>query len=114
MPWAMDSVPASTLAQLRSGNPVDRLAALRRLKNDIVGHLARKEQWVQHGALRQIVSVVASPTGSQAHDTADDDKARLQGLQLLGSFANAGPAFIPPLHAAGALTAVLSSRCLGS
>jgi len=109
----MDSAPASTLAQLRSNTPVDQLAALRRLKNDIIGHLPRKEYWVQHGVLRHIVAIVAAPS---CHDTptADDEKARLQGLQLLGSFANAGPAFVPPLRAAGVLTAVLSNVCLES
>ncbi|KAH7040510.1 armadillo repeat protein [Microdochium trichocladiopsis] len=109
----MDSAPDSTLAQLLSGNPVDQLAALRRLKNDIVGHLPCKEKWVQLGALRPIVSIVGT-SSSHGVANAEHDKARLQGLQILGSFANAGPSFIPPLHAAGALTAVLSDNCLGS
>ncbi|KAI1083891.1 ARM repeat-containing protein [Whalleya microplaca] len=114
--------PQTLLAKLDSNTP-DQIAALRYLKNDVVGHVQKKEQWLQHGVLRPIVRIIA-PDASQLGgkdarqpfltlaSLTDEDTAKLQALQLLASFANAGPAFLPPLYAADALPAVLSSSCL--
>ncbi|KAI1210404.1 ARM repeat-containing protein [Annulohypoxylon truncatum] len=114
--------PRSILAKLGATTP-ERLAALRSLKNELVGHSQKKEDWVRYGVLRPIVGIL-SPEAYEANDEdtrpsflalntfTDEDAAKLQALQLLATFANAGPAFLTPLHAAGALPAVLSSTCL--
>lgn len=111
------------ITQLSSPRSAEQLGgALRWLKNDVVGHIQKKEHWVQAGVLRPIVSIIeASSVRVNGKDSrlqypplrlSDDEAAKLEALQLLASFANAGPAFLPPLHAAGALSAVLSISCL--
>ncbi|KAI0882477.1 ARM repeat-containing protein [Annulohypoxylon maeteangense] len=114
--------PQSILAKLGASTP-ERLVALRCLKNELVGHSQKKEDWVRYGVLRPIVRIIA-PEAYEANDEdtrpsfltlstfTDGDAAKLQALQLLATFANAGPAFLSPLHAVGALPAVLSSSCL--
>ncbi|KAI0193625.1 armadillo repeat protein [Xylaria flabelliformis] len=120
----MDLDPQAIIAQLNA-SPVDRVAALRRLKNDVIGDIQKKTLWVQHGLIPHIVKLLLSndsgynADGKEARqpflalDTPTvDETARLQALQLLASFANAGPAFLLPLFAAGVLPAVLSESCL--
>ncbi|KAI0451543.1 armadillo repeat protein [Xylaria acuta] len=120
----MDLDPKAIIAQLNA-SPVDRVAALRRLKNDVIGDVQKKTLWVQHGLIPHIVKLLLSDdSGRNANgketrqpflvpDTITvDEAARLQALQLLASFANAGPAFLLPLFAAGALPAVLADSCL--
>lgn len=114
--------PQSILAQLGAATP-ERLVALRCLKNELVGHSQKKEDWVRYGVLRPIVRIIAPEPYEAADEDArpsfltlntftDEDAAKLQALQLLATFANAGPAFLHPLHAVGALPAVLNSSCL--
>ncbi|KAI1388779.1 ARM repeat-containing protein [Hypoxylon trugodes] len=111
--------PQSVLAKLNSSAP-EQIAALGFLKNEVIGHIQKKEDWVQHGVLRAIVRIIAPDAletdGKDRRQPfltlPDEDNAKLQALQLLASFANAGPVFLPPLHAAGALPAVLSNSCL--
>ncbi|EPE08802.1 armadillo repeat protein [Ophiostoma piceae UAMH 11346] len=105
--------------------------ALRALKNETVGHVMKKEKWVELGVLRPIVRVLlperpsnwqhladATTARSGAHsrqpstvsppdNLAADDLAHLQALELLGIFASGGPRFLAPLNAAGALPAIL-------
>ncbi|KAI1753718.1 armadillo repeat protein [Xylaria castorea] len=120
----MDLDPQAIIAQLNASS-VDRVAALRRLKNDVIGDIQKKTLWVQHGLIPHIVKLLLSDdsgrnaNGKEARQpflaldtTAVDETARLQALQLLASFANAGPAFLLPLFAAGALPAVLGESCL--
>ncbi|KAI1633919.1 armadillo repeat protein [Biscogniauxia mediterranea] len=118
----MELESRSLLAQL-AANTTDRIAALRYLKNDVIGHVQKKEQWVRQGVLPPIVSIVASGdlelSGKETPRRfltlpalTDEDTAKLQALQLLASFASAGPTFLQPLHASGVLPAVLSSSCL--
>ncbi|KAI1506563.1 armadillo repeat protein [Biscogniauxia marginata] len=112
----------SLLARLAANTP-DRIAALRYLKNDVIGHLQKKEQWVRQGILPPVVRIVTSdgleldgkdtpPRFLTLRTFTDEDAAKLQALQLLASFASAGPTFLQPLHASGALPAVLSNSCL--
>ncbi|KAF4123708.1 armadillo repeat protein [Geosmithia morbida] len=111
------------LAQLRNARTAsEKAAALRALKNDIVGHVQKKEQWVSHGVLDQIARAV-SPEKSPARlngkgsshlqlysrPLSDDDEARLQALQLIASFAHGGPAFLAPIHASHALSDILAN-----
>ncbi|CAJ2511546.1 Uu.00g071710.m01.CDS01 [Anthostomella pinea] len=120
----MELDPQSLIAQLEVGaNTRDQLAALRYLKNEVVGHLQKKEQWVQHGVVAPLVNIIASDApGSEGEGLqqpflslgafTDEDTAKLHALQLLASFANAGPAFLPPLLAIGAIPAIMSTSCL--
>ncbi|KAI3327617.1 armadillo repeat protein [Xylariaceae sp. AK1471] len=114
----------AVIAQLNA-SPADRIAALRSLKNDVIGDIQKKKLWVRHGLIPHIVRLLlsnASETNANgkgtrqpflALDTFTNDKtAPLQALQLLASFANAGPAFLSPLYASGVLPAVLSESCL--
>ncbi|KAI1364205.1 armadillo repeat protein [Xylaria arbuscula] len=108
--------------------PAARIAALRSLKNDVVGDIQKKTLWVQHGLLPHIVRLLlASPSPRTRSDKGarqpfpaaldtftDDETAQLQTLQLLESFATAGPAFIAPLFASRVLPAILSESCLQS
>ncbi|KAI1863287.1 uncharacterized protein JN550_009607 [Neoarthrinium moseri] len=89
------------IAQLSSSRSADdRLEGLRILKNDIVGHIQKKEQWVQVGVLPPLVALL---------DRDDEDQTtKLHTLQLLASFASAGPQFLPPMHSSGALPAILN------
>ncbi|KAK6955582.1 hypothetical protein Daesc_003224 [Daldinia eschscholtzii] len=113
--------PQSVLAKLNASAP-EQITALRYLKNEVIGHIQKKEDWVRHGVLRPIVRVITPNTSKANEDTrppfltlttfTDEDSAKLQALQLLASFANAGPAFLSPLHAVDALPAVLDSSCL--
>ncbi|KAH8677424.1 armadillo-type protein [Xylariales sp. PMI_506] len=80
-----------------NGSPAERLAGLRTLKNEVVGHAQKKEQWLRAGILPTLVALLDS-----------DHDAKLPALQLLASFASAGPAYLCPLYAADALPAVLN------
>ncbi|KAI1376188.1 ARM repeat-containing protein [Hypoxylon crocopeplum] len=114
--------PQSVVAKLKASAP-EQITALRYLKNEVIGHIQKKEDWIQHGVVQPIVQIIASDV-PETNDKAtgplyltlstftDEDNAKLQALQLLASFANAGPAFIPPLYESGAIPAVLSSSCL--
>ncbi|KAI1805726.1 ARM repeat-containing protein [Daldinia bambusicola] len=113
--------PQSVLAKLNASAP-EQITALRYLKNEVIGHIQKKEDWVRHGVLRPIVRVITPNTPKASEDArppfltlttfTDEDSAKLQALQLLASFANAGPAFLSPLHAVDALPVVLDSSYL--
>ncbi|KAI1311686.1 armadillo repeat protein [Xylaria venustula] len=118
----MDLEPQAIIAQLNA-SPAERSAALGSLKNDVVGDVQKKTLWVQHGLLPHLVRVLVvserSRNGKAAqqpflapHAFTNDETAQLQALQLLASFATAGPAFLLPLFASRALPAVLSESCL--
>lgn len=91
----------------------EQIAILRQLKNDIVGHVQRKELVVKQAAVEPLVRVVSS-----ANDGASDgqengwsrrDEARLQATLVLGSLAAGGASFMPPLLAADAPECLLSA-----
>ncbi|KAI1325602.1 armadillo repeat protein [Xylariaceae sp. FL0255] len=100
----------TVLARLRA-SPSDRLAALKSLRNDLIGDAQKKKLWVRNGVLPHLVRLLhqaARDNTRESFDTLTDDQtAQLQALQLLASFANAGPAFLLPFHGSGALSAVL-------
>ncbi|KAI1825089.1 armadillo repeat protein [Xylaria intraflava] len=112
--------PPAILAQL-GASPADRIAALRLLKNDVIGDTEKKRLWVQRGLIPHVVRLLQSNTfaintnekGARPPFLApkpwtDDETAQLQALQLLASLAHAGPAFISPLFASDALPAILN------
>ena len=89
------------LSQLRSARTVpEQAAALRALKNDIVGHVQKKEQWIALGVLEPIVRTISSGTPQErlngrgfhaqfcSRRLSDEDGAKLQALQLVASFAH--------------------------
>ncbi|KAG5936993.1 hypothetical protein E4U53_000102 [Claviceps sorghi] len=110
------------LAQLRNAKTLrEQAAALQALKNEIVGHVQKKEAWIGLGVLEPIVRTIVSngsPSKAHAKDAStqismdplsDEDTVRLQALQLVASFANGGPAFLSPLHAARVVPAILTN-----
>ncbi|KAG5791271.1 hypothetical protein H9Q69_009665 [Fusarium xylarioides] len=110
------------LAQLRNARTLpEQIDALRALKNEIIGHVQRKEQWVGLGVLHPIVRTLASarspakPNGKDSRyplpqrPLSEDENVRLQALQLVASFANGGPAFLAPLHAARAIPSLMAN-----
>ncbi|KAI0200534.1 armadillo repeat protein [Astrocystis sublimbata] len=114
----MDLDPQTILQQLNAAAP-DRVDALRQLKNDVVGDYQKKVLWVQHGLVPHLVRCIDTVTTDDDNiddddDVADDAAACLRALELLASFANAGPAFLSPLSAAGVLPVVLGESCLQS
>ncbi|KAI1428505.1 armadillo repeat protein [Xylaria sp. FL1777] len=120
----MDLESQAIIAQLNA-SPADRIAALRSLKNDVVGDVQKKTLWVQHGLIPHIVRLLLynsserSRNGKAARQSfldldvfTEDETVQLQALQLLASFATAGPAFLFPLFASRVLPAVLSETYL--
>ena len=93
------------LSELRSSSSsANQVAALRALKNDIVGHEQRKELWITLGILAPIARILNTnkPNGKRrVRDVngnghagksriggTDDEEARLQAITVVGSFAN--------------------------
>lgn len=89
------------LAQLRSAKTYpEQTAALQVLKNEVVGHIQKKEEWIGFGVLDPIVVTLSSsrsPSKSNGKDArtqlvsrplSDEDSVKLQALQLVASFAN--------------------------
>lgn len=89
------------LAQLRNAKTLsEQAAALQALKNEIVGHVQKKEAWIALGVLEPIASTLVSNgstsklNGKDAYiqlsppPLSDEDSVRLQALQLVASFAN--------------------------
>lgn len=112
--------------QLKSARTAqEQVVALRALKNELVGHVQKKESWVRQGALDPIVRVLSAARSqqlfsqSQGKDVSsrgtgtpqlnEQDQVRLQALQLLSSFANGGPRFMRPLYESGAINAMLEN-----
>ena len=94
---------SSILSQLQSaGTYAEQATALRNLKNEVVGHVQKKESWVKLGALEPVVKILASCRPPMKHvnrkDTqqdrlyreslTDEEAVRLQAIQLLSSFAS--------------------------
>lgn len=89
------------LGQLRNARTLpEQTVALRALKNEIVGHIQKKELWVGLGVLDPIVRTLASSrspgklNGKDARlpvvqrPLSEEEGVRLQALQLVASFAN--------------------------
>lgn len=96
------------LAQLRSAKTYpEQAAALQVLKNEVVGHIQKKEAWISLGVLEPIVLTLCSsrspskPNGKDARPQlawrplADEDSVRQQALQLIASFASGKPRASP-------------------
>lgn len=92
------------LTELRSpSTPASQVAALRALKNEIIGHEQKKELWIGLGIVTPIVRILNSSKGigkrksREVNGTAkqkekkaprtDEEEARLQAIIILGSLA---------------------------
>lgn len=87
------------VTQLRNArNPAEQIAALRGLKNEIVGHPLKKELAVHVGVLDPVIRLtfnkISNRQDGKAHDHSfasralnEEEMVRLQGLQVLASIA---------------------------
>jgi len=92
------------LAQLRNArSPTEQNAALRSLKNDTIGHIQRKERWIQLGALEPLVKTLqveqpssrangkeSRPPQVFPRGLTEEERVHLHALELLTIFAS-GP-----------------------
>jgi len=90
------------LSQIRvPRNCSEQVVSLRALKDDIVGHIQRKERWIENGILESLVKNLQStrpPTLRNGDDPrsgtertvplTDNERVRLLSLELIASFAN--------------------------
>ena len=93
------------LAELRSSSsPAGQVAALRALKNEIIGHEQKKEMWIGLGVLAPIKRMLNSHKGSgkrkycdgngdlkqikRRGNRTDEEEARLQAIIIVGSLAH--------------------------
>ncbi|KAH8888238.1 ARM repeat-containing protein [Thozetella sp. PMI_491] len=100
----------------------DQIATVRSIKDEIVGHVQRKEIYIGQGLLATLVGYLRTPRSparlngketrthiSPQRKLSDADAVLLQSLQVLNSLAIAGgPAFLAPIYASDAIPAVLS------
>jgi hypothetical protein len=88
------------LSQLKVARSYSEQAtALRALKDEVTGHVQRKEWWIQNGILEPLVNILQnnarSPRRSHGKERsqtgqpglAEDEVVRLLSLQLIASFA---------------------------
>jgi armadillo repeat-containing protein 8 len=90
------------LSQIRVARSYsEQTAALRALKDDIVGHVQRKERWIESGILESLaktLQTIRSPSSRNGEDThssagqprplAESERVRLLSLELIASFAS--------------------------
>ncbi|PGG99286.1 hypothetical protein AJ79_08592 [Helicocarpus griseus UAMH5409] len=103
-----------------------RIAALRLLKNDIVGHDQRKEGWIRGGIVPLLSQVLTGRRGAgkksvigevngdtkyslgRKNGRTEEDEVCFQTIMVIDSFAQGGPPFIPPIVAGGIIPLLLS------
>lgn len=90
---------ARWVSQIRNArNPTEQIAALKALKNELIGHPLKKESAVSSGVLDPIVRLVSgraiSRHDGKSHDhsfasrpLSEEETVRLQGLHILASIA---------------------------
>lgn len=93
------------LSELRSStSAASQVAALRALKNEIIGHEQNKRMWIGLGVLVPIVRIINTVNGSgkrrdqngtrtalhgkTAFSRSDEEEARLQAIIVVGSLAH--------------------------
>ncbi|MCJ1321491.1 hypothetical protein MMC15_006836 [Xylographa vitiligo] len=116
------------LSELRSPtSPATQVAALRALKNELVGHEQKKEMWVSLGVVAPLTRILNTHKGGgkrrhreangaldrvgRAPTRTDEEEARMQAIIIVGSLASGGPPYIPPLSAGPVLPPLLSALC---
>ncbi|KZM20824.1 uncharacterized protein EKO05_0008751 [Ascochyta rabiei] len=129
------TIPPALAELSKPTSPDAQVAALRNLKNEIVGHEQRKELAVTHGLVRPLAALLdegarkggrrrhsngaaqelqngSAPRSQTRHAKDDwtvDDELRLQATLVVGSLANGGPAFTTPLLAGQVLSPLLEA-----
>lgn len=93
------------LSELRSASsPASQVAALRALKNELIGHEQKKEMWIGLGVLAPIARILNTHKGNgkkkyrdfhgdrnqskQNGGRSDEDEARLQAIIIIGTLAH--------------------------
>ena len=93
------------LSELRSPtSPATQVAALRALKNELVGHEQQKEMWVGRGVVAPLSRILnthyrggkrryreangALDRVGRTQTTTDEEEARMQAIIIVGSLAN--------------------------
>ncbi|KAM5441090.1 hypothetical protein MferCBS31731_003878 [Microsporum ferrugineum] len=93
-----------------------RIAALRALKNDIIGHHQKKQAWTELGILPLLSDVLSSRRGvgkkidcqrPRQHQTEEDEMC-FQAITVIGSLALGGPAYTAPILAGETIPSLLS------
>ena len=86
--------PQSIASHLPSlSSPDTRLAALKALKNELIGHEEKKKLWVRSGVLRPLADVLNSHKASDGSPSrrhqprSEQEEARLQAIIVVGSIA---------------------------
>ena len=89
------------VAQLRqTEDTAEVLSKLRDVKNEIIGHLRKKEDYVRAGILEVLSASLKMPS---------NEEVRLHALQLVSSFAQGGAAFLAPLASSGVIDAIFAN-----
>lgn len=88
------TLSSSVNSQLPSlSSPNARVAALRALKNELIGHDEKKEVWVRSGVLKSLATVLVPPKASdtrihkRTEGRSEQEEARLQAIIVVGSLA---------------------------
>ena len=93
------------LAELQSASsPASQIQALRKLKNEVIGHEQKKQNWVELGVLPPLVRILNSYKGDgkrKARNSVggirrqlakevrtEEEEARLQAVIIVGSLAH--------------------------
>ena len=93
------------LSELRSdSSPASQVKALRKLKNEVIGHEQKKEMWIRLGILTPLVRILTSYKGDGKRRLRDikgdgsqeatkrirteEEEARLQAIIIVGSLAH--------------------------
>ena len=106
--------PTAIISQLRDPNSTqEQIAALKLLRNDVIGNQQRKDAWMSTGVLQAVVEA-ATPRhsyGAPGHQRIEDEtwssqsvlndseNVRLQALAVLGSFASSMMPYLAPSKA---------------
>ncbi|KAI4199664.1 MAG: hypothetical protein LQ350_004455 [Teloschistes chrysophthalmus] len=119
------ATPLPILSELRSSTSATcQVAALRALKNEIIGNDQKKRVWIGRGVLSPLVPIINPVNGNgkrrdqHVHSTgdydttslvqSDEEEARIQAIIVVGSLAHGGPAYIPPITASSVIAPLLA------
>ncbi|KAL8779038.1 MAG: hypothetical protein Q9194_001647 [Teloschistes cf. exilis] len=117
--------PLPILSELRSSTSATcQVAALRALKNEIIGNDQKKRMWIGRGVLSPLVPIINPVNGNgkrrdqnvprtgdhvtTALEQSDEEEARVQAIIVVGSLAHGGPAYIPPITASSVIAPLLA------
>ncbi|KAL8822306.1 MAG: hypothetical protein Q9191_006957 [Dirinaria sp. TL-2023a] len=109
---------SSIAAQLPNfSSPDTRVASLRALKNELIGHDEKKELWVKSGVLKFLSTILSCGKGPIIHierhsePRSEQEEARLQAIIVVGSIAQESVA-APLLASLRTLNTIADSRLL--